>query len=482
MLLLGYTYETAQSVRVRLRDAAAMAGERTAAIRRDAAAHQVPISCGDRSLTITACRERAGQRQGDSLFAALDRYAWILDGSGADGADLERLAAGTELSAHFRSLTRFNELEMADIAQLNPLIYRVAADFAGREFGNAAVLIRDHALLEKLNLVRALLNHGIPAHRLCFLSKPDNTRYRERTLNSMRDLGVTVVENANRTDFADVCERMFSALESAGPGRLIAVDDGGELIEYLLDGGPRRVPFISVETTAKGMKLLSRRGYGEAVVNLSDCHIKSRLSRAIASSCVNAFWRLMAHEPLDGQWCHVIGFGRIGSQVASMLSALGMRISVSEPRADRRGEATAAGFLARESVEECLREIDHRYVFGCSGETAMGPTELKLLGGRTVMASISSQDFRLLRAELEGDGARLEPMPYGDSYTTSGGREVVVLGDGHAINLFRSEGVPEPDFDAFCALVLGVCLELLSADPASTQLDPEVVAERVGIS
>ncbi|NUT19783.1 MAG: hypothetical protein HOV77_11390 [Hamadaea sp.] len=356
-----------------------------------------------------------------------------------------------EVGATLREiLLPFSGSELAVIRRLNPSL-REAARRAHRPPDSALIIIREHALLEKLNMIQSLIDGGLRADQIIFVPKPDATRYRERVIAHLRSIDCTVIDSDWTRSLTDeLASRPTPDLD------IVLVDDGGRLIQLVMRAqGIHARSVVAIETNSSGMKRLTEAGLTDEVVNLSDSPAKERANAWIAVSGVHGFKSYLAHRRQAGQYCHLIGYGKIGSFAAESLRASGFRVTVSEVSADRRALAERHGFAVYESAQKALRSEQHRYVFGCSGMPALTLSDLGLLAPDAVLASLSSNDFAaVIAAAAEDSGWRSWSDPSGTHLEREGAR-VLLLADGHAINLHGAEGVPEPDFDEFVATVIG---------------------------
>lgn len=396
----------------------------------------------------------------DPLFAELDRHDVTVHA--VEGASAIDPARFHEVVSVLRTACApFTTAESTTIGVLNPLVNQLVDDYGtqGVDLSGIHLVLREHLLLEKLNLLAGLRTLGLSPDRTHVVRKRDSTRYWPRICAELRDWGVAVYPDVGHAEIpalVDLVEHEIAMSDTSGP--VVVVDDGADLLATWLarprSEGARVFP---VETTTKGMTLLRAAGLADGVVDLASCSVKKGQSRQIAVSCVQRFRELLQHEPVEGQWCHVVGYGQLGSHVAALLRAIGLRVTVSELSPRARERAGSAGFPAYDDAATALRAHPHRYLFGCSGSPVVGLGEVALMTDRPVVCSLSSQDLAPLLVELRPYGLRTR---HGLGLTcTTGRQKVTVLGQGDAVNLFLAEGVPEPDFDPFTAMTLATVVE-----------------------
>ena len=106
------------------------------------------------------------------------------------------------------------------------------------------------------------------------------------------------------------------------------------------------------------------------------------------------------------------------------------------------------------TASSALQAAPHRYLVGCSGHRVVDLDLASSLVDGGIAWAVSSQDLDVLVKQANEAGL-LRAMP-GSGLVVSypDGRRLRILGDGHALNLYLAEGVPEPDFHRFEAQIL----------------------------
>lgn len=400
------------------------------------------------------------------LFGEVEASAYsihaVLRGPQLHEADRRTHELLAVLARPFLPLSR---CEREIVSRLNPGLARIHSTAFTPE---TVLLIREHPLVEKLNLVDAFVRGGVSPDRILFASKPDSTAYRRRVLAELSERGCRVAGEHWRSDLL----RFMRAHDQAR--EVVAIDDGGELIveHHSMTPGVQRARYI--ETNARGMQRLHAAGLAEGVTNLSDSPAKTGVNQAIALSGVHAFKSAVQHRRQSGEGVNVVGFGRIGCHVARALRMNGFSVTVAEVSPSRREAALTDGFEAFATVGEALLSRPHRYIFGCSGDAAVGLTELNLLQPDAVIATLSSNDLSRCVPEAQVDRDWKVTVDGRGTRIASGRHDIWMLGHGNAVNLHALEGVPEPDFDEFLTHVVQTAAALVSCDdPVTTATQPE---------
>lgn len=342
----------------------------------------------------------------------------------------------------------FNASEMRALLEMNPLTLNEGRfDVVDRSaLALERLWLHDHLLLERLSLMTALESCGLrPTHTVLF-SKADDTLFGRRVKQTLMLRGYTIVPTHNASDYI---ARNWATATSV-------IDDGGTLIQRVLEVRDAAVQTpIAIETTTKGMRLLQNAGLADDVVDLASSVVKLSLSRAIATSFTRQILHLNQHSRVDGTNALLFGFGNLGEHVARQLEAVGVGCTIVEPGDQRRLDAVGAGYEAVPNIAALSPDRVFDWAVGCTGFPSITPALFSHLDDGATLCAIASQDLNSIFASFNLD---MEITTYGRKLS-AGGRYFRILGDGHALNLFQSEGVPEPDFDRFQAEIVQTLME-----------------------
>ncbi|MEW2592242.1 hypothetical protein AB0893_17695 [Micromonospora aurantiaca] len=440
-------------------------------------------SAPDDRVTLLTVADDAGEASGvdpsGPLFGELPRHQImaLLHPSGRASGGMATAEVVRRLS---QAVSPFTSAERARISRLNPLVAEVVRRHraVGVDLSATALVFRDHLLLEKLNILRGLLSLGLPPMRCLVIGKPDPTIYRRRVVADLVRSGVVVVDPAE-ADFS--VDRWLKTLPA--DCRVVVVDDGGDLaVDVLKQRHPGR-GIWPIETTTKGIRVLRAAGLLDQVVNLSDTSIKDAMNRRIAVSCVYRLREILRHEAIEDQGCIVVGYGRLGRSAASLLAGMGMTVRVAETDRSARRQARDAGFAVFADVLAAAADGGSRFLFGCSGQQAVSMDVVRAMASHPVLATASSQDLQPVLRHLRRQAVAHPVRNVGVRYETPE-HSLTVVADGHAVNLYLAEGVSEPDYDPFSALILTAIIEGASAlergaVPADLPQDPELLCRQL---
>lgn len=377
------------------------------------------------------------------------------------------------------SFSGFHHDELVQIRKLNPLLTYYSAYFQSLQISLKEInlVIREHLLLEKMNLVYALISLGLRPENCFFIAKEDMTLYSIKVADTLKKLGVNVIRNGHVNSICDDIASHFSGK------RVVVVDDGGDLIISLSNIAEKEgMKLFCAETTSKGIKIVQT--YSKVnVVDLANSSIKVEQSKNIAVSAVIRLRDILCHENLANRNCNVIGYGKIGQYMASLLREMGIKVSVTEVSEERRDVARSHGFDVFPSLKDALIAKKYTMIVGCSGVKSFAVGEIPLLGNQTYFATISSQDFKLLIEFLQENSSSVNNERVGDVYKYAN-KTFTMLAHGHAVNLHLSEGVSEPEYDDFTALmyIATIQLAILSSQMefiGEAQIDVEALCHSI---
>ena len=267
-------------------------------------------------------------------------------------------------------------------------------------------------------------------------------------MESLAAQGVRVFEDGVK-QFA--C--FYSEHITVGSRPLAVLDDGGDLIVALAPMMASGHRWLAIETTTKGATLVRKSLPELEFLDLPNSPIKSDSSLAIAVSCVASLRSILRHSRMVGEDAILVGYGAIGQHAARLLTAMGLDVLVVESDPRQASHAAASGYITVQHLEDALKRRKARYIIGCSGARVLQPRHLPLLAENVVLASVSSQDAADLTLHLEHN-ARLRRLPGVGTEYVIGARTLLSIADGDAVNLYYSEGVAEPEFDAVTSLFL----------------------------
>ena len=289
-----------------------------------------------------------------------------------------------------------------------PLVDAVRERFGALDERVAAIVGVQHLMGSTVTLFRALSAGSVPPHRVFLLGKPYSTNHAVmRYLESVCGFAVHPgsVEYRGAREYHEEADVHIASLLSAAVasvserrGRILLIDDGGRAIRMIHESslGFAAERFACVEQTRRGVRELQGLSLRGPVVHVAESRVKLERESPIIGESVSdeVARRLEALEVAGipvGRSSAILGFGAIGSAVASALRDRGQAIVVYDPDATKRDAARAAGYAAVSRLADALGAA--RVVIGCTGYAAMGLAEYELLQNDSILISASSSDI-----------------------------------------------------------------------------------------
>lgn len=249
--------------------------------------------------------------------------------------------------------------------------------------------------------------------------------------------------------------------------KIIMCDDGCRLARWIPESLKSKT--IVVEQTSSGSRASSEYKVHLPIIDVG----RSAAKRCFESQTIATAVR---HQMIEGgvslkeATIGIIGYGYLGSQVASSLQPSSKNIIVFENEKKRRSDAETQGFALAESLEQIVR--DCTIVVGCGGTAQLTEKHFAEKKHDPIeLVSCSSGDIEfssILRALRQ---SRQSESDYGaDVSGEIGGSQVTVRNGGFPINFNRVSEL-EPDQEIMLTRALyfaGICWanELIERRPA----------------
>jgi adenosylhomocysteinase len=339
-----------------------------------------------------------------------------------------------------------------------PLTTAVGARLGARALADVAPLMVVHHLLDFVVMVEALLSVGVPAELLTVLDKGYSYRHTERVDEHLKALGVSVWPwQATRPALVDHYTRARAA------GRtMVMVDDGGYVLPTLLDEAPEQAGSCVgvVEQTRSGINRLARFG-GQLpvpVFSVAESRLKATVeSYGIADAAVRNVVGLLPDEKWEGQSAVVVGYGRIGEQIAGVLRDRRMRVAVYDRDPVALVGAHERGYLTSRSLSGLIAANRPMLIVGTSGQAALRGEHLAATRRDVYVVSVTSRQREVALDELADLAVAQDDLGHvGVRYRLGGDRSVTCLADGFPVNFHLSESLPNRYSDlVLAAMIVG---------------------------
>lgn len=287
----------------------------------------------------------------------------------------------------------------------------------------------------------------------------------------LRSTGVAVYTAASREDHH---------LQVLDHGTTLLADAGGDLVGTLLRKVPEQVEQTrgAVELTRSGVQRLSSLSEVPLpVINVNDGRLKPAIENrhGVGEGLWHAVQKLTGVH-LSGRRVGVVGYGPVGKGIAAYARAAGAAVQVVEAEPIRRLVAHYDGYPTP-ALADMIAQVD--FAATATGTRHSLPVDV-LATARSGLVVVNAGHGN---AEIDVTGIKASASSFdqvGDhvvAYTLEDGPQIVVLADGHPLNIVTNAGSPEPVLLHFAAmgLALAHCAE---ADlTPGLQVVPEAVEQ-----
>lgn len=350
--------------------------------------------------------------------------------------------------------TPFTDWEVADVRTQLPLTVGLPQMLPGRPLADVGVFLTIHHMSDFVAMVHALLQLGVDPRRVTIIDKEYPYALARRVDAYLRDsLGLAVYR------YSELDGAIVDHFDRTDTPTAI-LDDGGYVVPRLIRSHPHYLGVVVglVEQTASGIWKLAGLELPVPVFSVAESTLKGAIeSYGIADAAVRNMLALLPNTKFEGQPAAVLGYGRIGRQVAHVLRNRRLRVGVYDSDLAQLVTAHEEGFFTAPSAVELLTAQQPLVVFGTTGNGSMGAHELDCLEQDCYLVSTTSRDFEFKLAEFSAHARSVRRRGrLGTSYEMRHGAVVTVLGHGFPINFHYAESLPNRYVDLVMgAMVLG---------------------------
>jgi S-adenosylhomocysteine hydrolase len=349
-------------------------------------------------------------------------------------------------------------VELAGLEEQMPLTSNVSTLLPAGTLAGAAPMLVIHHMLDFVAMVKAIVGLGVPPGLLTVLDKGYPYRTTERVDATLAAMGVRVWHHTEALDaLAD-----HAARARAAGRRASLADDGGYTLPLLLSDAPDLLSEYHglVEQTKSGIFRLERfDGIPMPIFSVAESELKATIEGyGIADAAARNTVALLPDEKWEGKPVLVLGFGRIGQQVAEVLRARRMRVAVFDSDIVALVAAHERGFVTRRSVPALIRDHRPRLIVGTSGRTSLRGDHVAHLAEDVYVVSVTSRQREFALAEFaDGAVAQEDLGRLGIRYVLPSGRAVTALADGFPVNFHHAESLPNRYSDVIVgAMIIGI--------------------------
>lgn len=344
-------------------------------------------------------------------------------------------------------------MEAFERARLDAYFRRITARFAPTQ--RPASFLITHLLPERPAFVRAV---AAMTNLRAVLPKPKSVR--AEALGEVEAAGHPC-DKLSRAMFADA-DRAVRYIDARAAGRpVVLLDVGGYFapaLPALCDRLSGRILGV-VEDTENGHKRYAVLGKLPCpVISVARSPLKDPEDFLVGQSVVFSTEALMRGrgDILHGRTALVIGFGKLGSSIARLLHAKGVRVIIYDIDPVRRTQALSQGFSVARDRASGLANAG--LVLGATGSLSLRGEDFPLLRNGAYVATVTSSEDELELGGLPDVYERAHIDEHVTRYLTTG-HYFYLLNGGNAVNFLHNASVG-PFIFLVQAEILAACASL----------------------
>jgi S-adenosylhomocysteine hydrolase len=351
-------------------------------------------------------------------------------------------------------LTRW---ELRDIRRQFPLTQQFAASCGPDAMRDLAFVMAIHHVGDFVAMMDALTAMGADPRHMTILDKGYPYTQRHRVDGWLRStLGLCVEHYPDR-------ERVIGehiARAAAAGRKTMIFDDGGHTWPVVASRYPEAMDQFAgiVEQTMSGIWKLDGVPLPVPVFSVAESQLKAAVeSYGVALAAVRSLQSRLPQEKFEGRPALVLGYGRIGRQIAHILRSLRMRVAVYDSATVALVTAHEEGFATSRSLTGLIESHQPLLVVGSAGRGSLTGEHLGAFRKSAYLVSVTSRTYEF---ELEKFAAAAKQVKdygrLGHGYLLDDDVELCVVAHGMPVNFYHAESLPNRYIDlVISALLLG---------------------------
>jgi S-adenosylhomocysteine hydrolase len=357
-------------------------------------------------------------------------------------------------------LIPFTDSEADSIRLDMPLTRSIPGQFPQAPLSDFTVMFTIHHLSDFLPLVETAFTLGLDPEDVTVIDKEYRYLHSDRV-----DAHLRFAQNVRVRTYSQLEEAIDEHLtlaEERGK-QVLVLDDGGYVLPLVLERFRSRASLIAgvVEQTMSGIRKIQELALPMPLFTVAQSYVKSTVEAyGVADAAVRNTLALLPQEKFEGRSALVLGYGRIGEEVANILRMRRMQVAVYDSDIVRLVAAHERGFATDRDLSELLASWRPILIFGCAGSGSLTGEHFAGLDWDCYLVSTTSRDREFVLSDLSEMSAQIERLgKIGTRYTLANGAAAFVLGHGMPINFHYAESLPNRSIDLVLASVLvGACV------------------------
>ena len=378
-------------------------------------------------------------------------------------------------------------LPLFQLSETMPVLSYLGNKTENQPFEGKTLLILLHFLRDLIPFIEACNKAGASASETMIFYKDYQYPNREEIEDDLRKGGHKIYP----------IKEVDDALKQLDFGRarnVIIIEDGGVIVPKLHKEFKKiaELTLGAVEQTTRGIYNDQQiEEYLFPIISIPGSQLKATFEPPhVARAVINNIQRLLPDKNFSGVNALVVGYGNIGEQIALQLrDNLRMKVSVHDSDYAKLIKAQQYGFNIQKELRDAVK--GKLLIVGATGESAIGRSEILAMEHNVYLVSASSEQWEFCISELNAlsseksalhkDAGRIG-MRYKIRNTE---KQVNLIADGHPINFWQIESMPNEVSDLIMSLIFISAIEIATGIFLPQGINYAVVnelAERQGLS
>ncbi len=378
-------------------------------------------------------------------------------------------------------------LPLFQLSDTMPVLSYLSNKIESQPFKGKTLLILLHFLRDLIPFIEACKKAGaLPSETMIF--------YKDYQYPNKEKIEDDLRKGAHRVYPIKEVSSALKQLDSEGVRNVIIIEDGGVIVPKL------RKEFEKLATATLGAVEQTTRGirndqqieeHSFPVISIPGSKLKDTFEPPhVARAVVNNIQRLLPDKNFSGRNALVIGYGNIGEQIALQLrDTLRMKVGVYDLDNTKLIKARQYGFDTEENLRDGVKE--KFLIVGATGETVVGRGETLAMEHNVYLVSASSEQWEFCISELNALSSGRTDLPHdGEKIGTrykirNTEKQVNLIADGHPINFWKTESMPNEVSDLIMSLIFISAVEIATNISLPSGINHEItdeLAERYGLS